>query len=158
MLDKNTVKERKRMELVIKRFGELSAQELYAILQARVDVFVVEQKCPYPEIDGRDDRAYHVYLKDEEGIQAYLRVLEKGAAGPEVAIGRVLAKKRRQGLATQVLAAGIQVAKERLQAEKVVLEAQTYARGLYEKAGFVQTSAECLEDGIPHIQRTLELG
>ena len=80
------------MELVIKRFGELSAQELYAILQARVDVFVVEQKCPYPEIDGRDDRAYHVYLKDEEGIQAYLRVLEKGAAGPEVAIGRVLAK------------------------------------------------------------------
>ena len=81
------------MELVIKRFGELSAQELYAILQARVDVFVVEQKCPYPEIDGRDDRAYHVYLKDEEGIQAYLRVLEKGAAGPEVAIGRVLAKK-----------------------------------------------------------------
>ena len=152
MLDKNTVKERKRMELVIKRFGELSAQELYAILQARVDVFVVEQKCPYPEIDGRDDRAYHVYLKDEEGIQAYLRVLEKGA------IGRVLAKKRRQGLATQVLAAGIQVAKERLQAEKVVLEAQTYARGLYEKAGFVQTSAEFLEDGIPHIQMTLELG
>lgn len=140
------------MELVIKRFGELSAQELYAILQARVDVFVVEQKCPYPEIDGRDDRAYHVYLKDEEGIQAYLRVLEKGA------IGRVLAKKRRQGLATQVLAAGIQVAKERLQAEKVVLEAQTYARGLYEKAGFVQTSAEFLEDGIPHIQMTLELG
>ena len=145
------------MELVIKRFGELSAQELYAILQARVDVFVVEQKCPYPEIDGRDDRAYHVYLKDEEGIQAYLRVLER-AAGPEVAIGRVLAEKRRQGLATQVLAAGIQVAKERLQAEMVALEAQTYARGLYEKAGFVQTSAEFLEDGIPHIQMTLELG
>ena len=57
-----------------------------------------------------------------------------------------------------MLAAGIQVAKERLQAEKVVLEAQTYARGLYEKAGFVQTPAEFLEDGIPHIQMTLELG
>ena len=58
------------MELVIKRFDELTRGELYEILRIRVDVFVVEQNCPYPEIDGKDEFAHHLYYRDADGIQA----------------------------------------------------------------------------------------
>ena len=145
------------MELVRKRFEELSLNELYDILKLRVDVFVVEQNCPYHEIDDVDKAAYHVYLKDDEGIQAYLRVIPAGVAFAEVAIGRVVARRRQCGLGTQVLAAGIQTAVDALNATKIELEAQVYAKSLYEKAGFKQISDEFLEDGIPHIRMLLEI-
>ena len=83
------------MKLVVKRFSELTAEELYRILQLRVDVFVVEQQCPYREIDGLDRGAIHVWLEDGEGIEAYLRVLDKGAESAYCAIGRVITVKRR---------------------------------------------------------------
>ena len=145
------------MELVIKHFDELSTHELYEILKLRVSVFVVEQNCPYPEIDDADQKAYHVYLKDETGIQAYLRVLPKGVTFQEASVGRVIAVKRRCGLGSLILSEGIQLAKERFGAKCIVIGAQVYARGLYEKAGFVQSSSEYLEDGIPHIEMTLQL-
>lgn len=145
------------MELVIKRFDELSAEELYEILKLRVDVFVVEQNCPYQEIDGLDRWAYHIYLKDADGIQAYLRVIDAGKAFDETAIGRVVVRRRRCGLGTQILAAGIRTAAEKMSARAIVLEAQVYAKSLYEKAGFTAISPEYLEDGIPHVRMRLEL-
>lgn len=145
------------MELVIKHFNELSTRELFEIFKLRVSVFVVEQNCPYQEVDDADKNAYHVYLKDETGIQAYLRVLPKGVTFDEISIGRVIAVKRRRGLGSLILAEGIKVARERLGAESIVIEAQVYAHELYEKAGFVQSSSEFLEDGIPHIKMTLQL-
>ncbi|MCI5801791.1 MAG: GNAT family N-acetyltransferase [Oscillospiraceae bacterium] len=145
------------MELVIKRFEELTAEELYEILRLRVSVFVVEQNCPYQELDGKDLRAYHVYLRDAEGIEAYLRVLDAGVSFPEVSIGRVIAVKRRQGLGSRILSEGVRVAGERLAAGAIRIEAQTYARGLYEAQGFCQVSEEFLEDGIPHIEMLLRL-
>ena len=145
------------MELIVKRYEELTRDELYEILMLRVQVFVVEQACPYLEVDGRDERSIHLWLKDEQGIAAYLRVLEKGVAFDEVAIGRVIAVRRREGLGTRILQEGIRVAKEMLGADCIVLEAQTYCRSLYEKQGFRQTSEEFLEDGIPHIQMQLDL-
>jgi len=144
------------MELIVKQYEELTRDELYEILMLRVQVFVVDQTCPYLEVDGRDQKSWHVYLRDESGIQAYLRVLEKGAAFDEVAIGRVIARKRRQGLGTRILQEGIKVARERLGADCIVLEAQTYCRGLYEKQGFRQTSEEFLDEGIPHIKMQLD--
>ena len=96
-------------------------------------------------------------LKDEEGIEAYLRVIEKGVAFDEVAIGRVLSLKRHQGFATQLLREALKVAKEQLHAPCVVLEAQCYCRSLYEKLGFEQISEEFLDEGIPHIKMRLEL-
>lgn len=140
------------MELFVKHFSELSAQELFEIYKLRVSVFVVEQKCYYQEVDYADKVAYHVWLRDGGGIQAYARVLPCGAAFPEVAIGRVLAVKRRCGLGSRIVAAAIDTAKERLHADTITIEAQTYARKLYENFGFRQTSEEFLEDGIPHIQ------
>lgn len=144
------------MNLEIKQFSELTLDELYDILRLRVSVFVVEQNCPYAELDGRDRGALHVFLADEEGIQAYLRVMDRGVASEHVAIGRVVAAKRRRGLGSRVLAAGIRAAQERFGAAQIWLEAQTYARTFYEKQGFVQISGEFLEDGIPHIEMLLD--
>lgn len=145
------------METVIKHFSELSAEELFEIYKLRVSVFVVEQKCPYQEIDDADRAAYHLWLKDEDGIEAYARVLPQGVTFPTVSVGRVIAVKRRCGLGSKILEAAVNVAKTKLYADKITIEAQVYARSLYEKHGFCQTSEEFLEDGIPHIQMQLTL-
>lgn len=145
------------MELVVKHFSELSVEELLAIYKLRVSVFVVEQKCPYQEVDDADRTAYHLWLQDEDGIEAYARVLPQGVAFETAAIGRVIAVKRRCGLGNKIVEAAIETAKNKLSADKLTIEAQVYARALYEKHGFRQTSEEFLEDGIPHIQMQLKL-
>lgn len=145
------------MELKVKHFSELSAEELFEIYKLRVLVFVVEQKCPYQEVDEADRDAYHLWLEDEEGIKAYARVLPPGVTFSSTAIGRVIAVKRRCGLGSKIVKAAIDVAKTKLHADKVTIEAQVYARSLYEKHGFRQTSEEFLEDGIAHIQMQLNL-
>ena len=144
------------MKLVVKHFSELSADELFELYKLRVSVFVVEQKCPYQEVDDADRAAYHVWLKDENGIEAYARVLPQGAVFPTASIGRVIAVKRRCGLGSKIVEAAVNVARIYLNAGKITIEAQVYARSLYEKHGFRQTSEEFLEDGIPHIQMQLE--
>ena len=145
------------MELIVKHFSELSADELFEIYKLRISVFVVEQKCPYQEVDDADRDAYHIYLKNENGIEAYARVLPQGVTFPTVAIGRVIAVRRRHGLGSKIVKAAINVAKANLHADKITIEAQVYARAMYEKCGFKQISKEFLEDGIPHIQMQLTL-
>jgi ElaA protein len=145
------------MELCVKTFDELTADELYDLLALRTAVFVVEQQCPYQDADGLDRQALHVWLRDENGIRAYLRVMDRGVCGDEVRIGRVIAVERRQGLGSRVLAAGIKAAKERFRAETIAVEAQVYAKGLYEKQGFRTVSEEFLEDGIPHVKMVLTI-
>ena len=145
------------MKTCVKKFEELTAAELYRILKLRVDVFVVEQKCPYPELDDCDQKALHIWLEDEEGIQAYLRVLDRGVKSEWVSIGRVAAVKRRTGLGTKILRIGIEKAKEIFVADLLYVEAQSYARSLSEKLGFRSCSEEFLEDGIPHIRMLLNI-
>ena len=82
------------MKLVTKTFDELTTAELYEIYKLRISVFVVEQNCPYQEIDDADKAAIHLWLQDETGIQAYARALPPGATFPEASIGRVIAAKR----------------------------------------------------------------
>ena len=146
------------MTLCVKRFHELTVDELYDILALRVSVFVVEQQCPYPELDGLDKTALHVYLRDESGILAYLRVMDKSEDRAYVSVGRVLSVRRREGLATRLLQEGIRLARTAFHAERIYLEAQVYAKNLYEKQGFRQISDEFLEDGIPHVKMLLECG
>ena len=145
------------MQLLVKHFTELSAAELYAILRARQDVFVVEQNCPFLEIDGKDLDAYHLWFEENGEILAYARVLDRGVSFETPAVGRVISIRRREGLGSRILSEGIRIAREKYSAEAVMLEAQVYARKLYEKQGFVQVSEEFLEDGIPHIIMRLEL-
>ena len=94
---------------------------------------------------------------DGDALVGYLRVLPPDDHYSEVAIGRVLSLRRRQGIATALLQAGIETARSKMGAARIMTEAQVYARGLYEKAGFIQVSEEFLEDGIPHIRMMLEL-
>lgn len=143
------------MELVIKHFTELSLEELYDILRARVDVFVVEQNCPYPEIDGKDFDAYHFVMRDENGIAAYLRVLKSGVSFDAPALGRILTTRRGEGLGAEIVREGIKFAREKLGAREIKIEAQTYARGFYEKLGFRQCSEPFMDDGIEHIEMLL---
>lgn len=145
------------MELTVKHFSQLSAEELFEIYRLRVSVFIVEQKCPYQDVDDADRTAYHLWLRDENGIAAYARLLPPGVTFPTAAIGRVIAVRRRCGLGTKIVDAAINAAREKLSADVITIEAQVYARSLYEKAGFVQTSEEFLEDGIPHVQMQLRL-
>ena len=102
------------------------------------------------------ESAVHVWLEDEDGIEAYLRVMDRGIESEHVSIGRVIAVKRRSGVGTQVLSEGIRAARECFGADKIYLEAQVYAKSFYEKAGFHQVSDEFLEDGIPHIKMIRE--
>ena len=144
------------MTLRIKHYNELTTDELYAILKLRVSVFVVEQNCPYMELDDRDQEALHVWLEDDDGIEAYLRILDRGVENEHVAVGRVIAVKRHRGLGSRILTEGIMAAREVFGADRIYLEAQTYAKGLYEKQGFRQISDEFLLDGIPHVKMILE--
>lgn len=140
------------MELIKKRFWELSTEELFEIYKLRISVFVVEQKCPYQDVDDFDKDAVHMFFRENGRILAYLRVLPAGTAFDEVSIGRVIAVERRKGYATRLVAEGLRTGADEMNARSVVLEAQTYAGGLYEKLGFVRISEEYLEDGIPHVK------
>lgn len=144
------------MKLVIKHYDELTLDELHDILKLRVAVFVVEQSCPYQEVDGHDPQAYHLWIEDDEtGILSYLRVLPPATTHADASIGRVVSLVRRQGLATRLLREGIRVAREKFGAEHITLDSQVYVRSLYEKVGFMQVSEEFLEDGIPHVRMRL---
>ena len=144
------------MELHVKRFDELSAAELYAILKLRMEVFMLEQRCLYPELDGLDRDALHIWLSDADSLAAYLRILDRGVLGDHVTIGRVIAVRRRRGLGTAVMREGIRAARERLGADTIYVEAQEYAQPFYERLGFRRISEPFDEDGIPHVKMLLD--
>ena len=102
------------MEKKLKKYNELTADELYDIMKLRVDVFVVEQNCPYHELDGLDKIAYHLWLEDSDGIAAYLRILPPGAAFGDPALGRVISARRRCGVGSVLLNEGIEAVRKYL--------------------------------------------
>lgn len=136
-------------QLRVAGFDELDTTTLYALLRLRIEVFVVEQQCPYPELDGRDSEpaTRHLWLPDESGQPlAYLRILSE--AGNELRIGRVSTARhaRGRGLAGRLLRAALAWTGER----PVRLAAQSHSTGFYARYGFVIDGAEFVEDGIPH--------
>ena len=139
------------MKQYIRRFDELSTAELYEILKLRNAVFIVEQNCAYQDIDGLDETAYHMWLEDENGIAAYVRLLPPGVRFDDSVIGRVIAVRRRSGVGSQIVRTAQSAVREVFGTDSVTIEAQVYAREFYEKLGFVQQSGEFDEDGIPHI-------
>ncbi|MEV0645893.1 GNAT family N-acetyltransferase [Phytomonospora sp. NPDC050363] len=131
-------------------FSELDTSLLYALLRLRVDVFVVEQKAVYPELDGRDTEpgTLHVWTEDGGRVTGYLRVLSD--ADGVARIGRVCTElsARGTGVGGRLMAAAM----EAIGARESVLDAQTYARDFYARFGYEDAGAEYLdEDGIPHI-------
>ena len=147
--------QRMKMEAKVKFFHELSTKELYEILKARSEIFVVEQNCVYLDPDGREYKSLHVV--DEENGQgaAYLRAFSREDGG--VQIGRVLTLKHGQGLGGKLLKEGIAQIKEKMDPKQLYIEAQCYATGFYEREGFRVCSDEFLEDGIPHVRMILDV-
>ncbi len=130
------------------RFAELSPFEVYGLCRLRVDVFVVEQECPYPELDGRDlePATVHLWLESGEEIAATIRVLDDGASR---AIGRVAtaAGFRGQGLAARLMEEGIRLCGD----APITLGAQAHLESWYERFGFRRSGPGYVEDGIPHV-------
>ena len=141
-------------EVHVARFAELTPDTLYGILRLRSDVFVVEQECAYPDIDGRDlePDAWHLWIEADGEVVAYLRVLE-GPPDGALRIGRVVTSPtaRGQGLAAALVHKAL--------AETmgpVVLDAQSYLVEWYQGLGFTVIGDEYLDDGIPHTPMKLE--
>ena len=137
------------MEFITKNFQQLTNEELYDILRLRCAVFVVEQTCIYQDLDGKDKNAYHVFAKNDAGeLKACLRFVEKDA--DTVHMGRVITVDRGTGMGAKLLKAGVDAVKANTDKKQIYLEAQSYAVGFYEKAGFTVIGEEFDEDGIPH--------
>ena len=145
------------MELKSKYFNELSTIELYEILKARSQIFVVEQKCIYQDLDDIDYKSLHIFYEKEKKVMAYLRVFSKEKNFDVVQMGRVLSIEHGKGLGGKILKEGIKIIKEKINPKKIYIEAQCYAIGFYDREGFKVCSDEFLEDGIPHVKMELEL-
>lgn len=143
----------------VKHFKEFTADELYRILKARVDVFVVEQECAYEEMDGKDLDALHLYLEKEECIVAYARLLPAGSSYQEPSIGRVLVDQayRRQGYGTKLVEKSIACIKKEWGKDQIKISAQSHLQHFYGSFGFVKSSSEYIEDGIPHVEMILHM-
>jgi ElaA protein len=142
------------MIFTIKRFNELSIHELYAVLQLRVEVFVVEQDCVYQDLDNKDLDAYHVLGVLDTKIVAYARIFKPGDYFLESSIGRIVVKKefRKFQYGYQLVQNSIQFIENNLQQNTILISAQSYLTKFYNSLGFTQVGEEYLEDGIPHIK------
>ncbi len=143
------------MRAAAKFFDELTIRELYEILKARAEIFVVEQNCVYQDLDDRDYESLHFFYEEDGKVTAYLRAFQKDSS--TVQIGRVLTLQHGTGLGAKLLKEGIARIKEKMNPARIFIEAQCYAVGYYEREGFQVCSEEFLEDGIPHVQMLLNL-
>lgn len=141
------------MQWEIKAFDLLSLQELYTILTLRTDVFVVEQACPYPEVDGKDPNCLHLLGMDNGELVAYLRILPAGLSYDEVSIGRVVIKSshRGKGLGRPMMEQAIHFITNEWKESQIKIGAQAHLEKFYSSLGFEAVSEVYLEDDIPHL-------
>ncbi|MNI02234.1 putative N-acetyltransferase YjcF [compost metagenome] len=143
------------IEWVCKHHSDLGKEQLYAILQLRDEVFVVEQKCIYQDIDGQDleGDTCHLMGWDGDRLVAYLRLLDPELQGGDVVIGRVVTAPlgRGKGLGHIMMEKALVQAEKRWPETPIYLSAQAHLQGYYGQYGFVVAGEEFVEDGIPHI-------
>ena len=141
------------MNTVIKKFSELSTEEIYNILKLRSEVFVVEQNCVYQDIDEKDQKATHLFIEKNNEIIAYTRIFKKGDYYEEnPSIGRVVVSKKERGknLGKEIMLNSIEFIKKELEGRKIELSAQKYLDKFYKDLDFYSEGEDYLEDGIPH--------
>lgn len=145
------------MNFIIKNFYELSLLELYEILRARSEIFIMEQGMRCQEMDGVDIQAKHYFLEENGKLLAYLRAFYEDEKNGIVRIGRVISMTHGIGLGAEIMNRAIADIKENMNCEKICLDAQTQAMGFYEKFGFKTVSDEFLEEGVLHVKMELEI-
>lgn len=144
-----------KIDWQIKRFEELTPQELYDIIRLRNEVFVVEQNCVFQDADNKDQASWHLSGRDETGsLMAYCRILPAGLSYPEVSIGRVVSSglARGTGAGKNLMEKAIFFIREKSGDCPIKIGAQLYLKRFYEGFGFAQSSEIYLEDGIEHIE------
>ncbi len=139
----------------IRKWEELTTDELYEIIALRINVFVVEQNCPYQDADGKDKKSLHLFAMDSEGkAQAYARLVKPTVSYNEWSIGRVAtsALVRRNGTGRELMKRAMEHLNSNMNNPSIRISAQSYLKRFYEGFGFKQVTGEYLEDDIPHIE------
>ncbi len=139
----------------IRAWPELDSETLYSVLAARAAVFVVEQNCPYQDLDGLDPAGIHIIASADDGaVLAYGRLLPAGVRFREPSIGRVLttSRGRGKGLGKVLMQRCLEQARQRFRDQPIRISAQQYLERFYQDLGFVTVSDPYDEDGIPHIE------
>ena len=139
--------------VIIKSFEQLDKAELYEIMQLRIEVFVIEQDCPYPDLDGTDHECLHMWIVQDDQIASYLRINPAGSRYAEPSLGRIVTKMahRSKGLGAVIINKAIEVVCQE-KPTAIRISAQSHLENYYEKFGFFKASDEYLEDNIPHIE------
>ncbi|MFN3918001.1 MAG: GNAT family N-acetyltransferase [Flavobacteriales bacterium] len=142
------------MNWILKKWEELEPNEIHAILKLRIDVFVVEQNCPYPELDGKDKYAYHLFCMEDDKALAVCRILPPGISYAEISIGRVATELtcRKTGLGKSLMHEALNRIKSIWGNTSITISAQCYLENFYRKLGFETISDIYLEDNIPHVK------
>ena len=143
------------MYIFERTFEQLSVDALYQLIKLRLEVFVVEQSCPYQDLDNKDTLATtrHLYIKEDDRVIAYARCLAPGVRFDQgAAIGRVVVASqcRRQGYARVIVQQAMASCRQQWPDAPVMLSAQVYAMELYRGLGFEPTGLPYEEDDIPH--------
>lgn len=138
----------------IKTFDEFTVPELYAVLKARIDVFVIEQNCPYPDLDNYDQKAVHIWAEENGNVLAYCRIFNKGIKYDETSIGRVLTTELARGksLGKLLIKYAVETIEHRFHTSEIRISAQDYLLKFYGDFGFEDTGKKYLEDDIPHTE------
>lgn len=141
-----------------KLFQELSVAELYAVLQLRSEVFVVEQQCVFQDMDNKDQHCRHLMGWQGDALAAYTRIVPPGISFEEMSIGRVVTspKMRKSGIGRSLMQRSISACYDIYGRGPIRIGAQLYLKKFYESLGFQQTSAVYLEDDIEHIEMLLQ--
>jgi ElaA protein len=142
-----------QIQWILKPFEELTPYQVYAILQLRNEVFVVEQNCVFQDADDRDQLAYHLMGFKDNKLMAYTRLLPSGAVYAEASIGRVVTSPlaRRSGAGKELMQQSIKTLYHLFGNVPIKIGAQLYLKSFYQSLGFEQISDVYLEDGIEHI-------
>lgn len=136
-------------------FKDLSVDEYWEILHLRTEIFVVEQDCPYQEVDEKDKKSFHIYGRAENGeVIATSRIVLPGVSYDEVSIGRVALKKeyRGKGIADDMMLETLRFIENEFGKMPIRISAQEYLINFYGKHGFIQIGEGYLEDNIPHVE------
>ena len=147
------------MKITVFKYQDLSPDRLYEILKLRSEVFVVEQKCAYQDLDNKDEKALHLVGEENNKIIAYTRIFKKGNFFKHSSIGRVLVKKeyRNKNYGRKIMKSSIDRLKKDPKEEKIELSAQKYLLKFYSELGFEKVGEEYLEDNIPHVKMILKI-